>query len=46
MNLLLANAWLPTFSDLRLFSPELVLVAAIAALLLARSSLGGNSSPP
>ncbi|HOO17957.1 MAG TPA: proton-conducting transporter membrane subunit, partial [Phycisphaerae bacterium] len=43
MNLLLANAWLPTFSDLRLFSPELVLVAAIAALLLAPLFLGRSA---
>ena len=43
MNLLLANAWLPTFSDLRLFSPELVLVAAIAALLLAPLVLGRSA---
>lgn len=40
MNLALAPAWLPAAEDLRLFSPELVLVGTIALVLLVPLLIG------
>jgi len=34
MNLLLANLWMPSGADLRLFGPELILVGTLAAMLV------------
>jgi NADH-quinone oxidoreductase subunit N len=43
MNLLLANIWLPALSDLRLFTPELVLVGTIAAVLVVPLFVGRSA---
>lgn len=43
MNHLLATAWLPSGADLRLFSPELILVGTIALVLLVPLLVGRRS---
>ena len=40
MNLLAANTWLPSGQELRLFGPELILVATIVAILLVPLFIG------
>ena len=43
MNLTLADTWLPSMGDLRLFSPELVLVGTLVAVLLVPVLVGRRS---
>jgi len=44
MTLLVANTWLPAASELRLLTPELVLVGTIVAVLLALVFVGRSAS--